>query len=435
MGGVRAVRAARCAFETVLVMTIAYFTLSCGRASEGQQANLTDAELERMVEELLPRIEELSGLAVKRVPAVRRASSETLETYLLERLEAEYPDATLENLAAAYRAFGLISDTLDVRDLLVDLLLEQAIGYYDPVRDVLFIRDEASGTMVDAVIVHELVHALQDQQSDLDSLTHSVTSNDARTAIQSAMEGHATAVMLAYQYSEMTGSRLAPEDLPELGPEMGAAMADPSAFPELAGAPAIVREPLLFAYLGGARYIQRLWRSEPDRPAPFGVWLPESTEQLIHTERLLVERDSPTPMRVGDATGDWREMYAWDLGELEMRIYFEEHLGDSQLAARAAAGWDGDAYSLLVRDGDVALVWYTAWDSDADADEFSDAYRRAFAARHGGGGAGELLLGSERQARVERLDLSGIPIMRVVESAAGIEVAEPPEIVLEPQVR
>ena len=434
MGGVRALRAVQRTLVTALVVPVTCLALSCGRDSEGQEAGLSDDELESKVEELLPLIQEFSGQAVKRVPTVRRASSETLETYLLERLEAEYPDATLENLAAAYRAFGLIPDTLDVRDLLVDLLLEQAIGYYDPVRDVLFIRDDAPGTMLDAVIVHELVHALQDQQSDLDSLTHSVTSNDARTAIQSAMEGHATVVMLAYQYSEMMGSSLAPEDLPELGPEMGAAMADPSAFPELAGAPAIVRDPLLFAYLGGARYIQRLWHAEPDRPAPFGEWLPESTEQLIHTERLLVERDSPTPMRIGDAGGDWQEVYSWDLGELEMQIYFEEHLGDSQLAAQAATGWDGDAYTLLVRDGNMALVWYTAWDSEADAGEFSDAYRQAFAARFGDGGAGELLLGGGHQARVERRDISGIPVVRVIESASGVELADPPEIVLEAQV-
>jgi hypothetical protein len=157
--------------------------LACSRDTEGQEPGRQDSDLDSRVEELLPKIEEYSGLPMKRVPAVRRADSETLEAYLLERLEAEYPGDELEDLASAYRAFGLIPDTLDVRRLLVDLLLEQAIGYYDPVRDVLFIRDEATGPMLDAVIVHELVHALQDQQADLDSLTHSVAGNDARSAI------------------------------------------------------------------------------------------------------------------------------------------------------------------------------------------------------------------------------------------------------------
>jgi Putative metallopeptidase family (DUF6782) len=415
-------------FLLALAVPVASLALACGRHSEGQEAGRVDAELESRVEELLPQIEEFSGLPVERVPAVRRASAEMLEAYLLERLEAEYPGATLDDLALAYKAFGLIPDTLDVRELLVDLLLEQAIGFYDPTRDVLFIRDEATEAMLNAVIVHELVHALQDQYADLDSLTHSVSGNDARSAIQAAMEGHATAAMLAYQFAEMTGSVVSPEELPELGPEMAGALADSATFPELAVAPAIVREPLLFAYLGGARYIQRLWRAEPDKPPPFGEWLPESTEQLIHTERLLVERDSPTPMRIADAGGDWQVKYAWDLGELELQIYFKEHLGDSRLAEEAAAGWDGDAYVLLARDGQLALVWYTAWDSAEDAEEFADAYRRVFEARFGGEGRGDLLVGEGREARLDRLTISGTPVVRIVETPAGVELANPPEV-------
>jgi len=430
LGRIRAVSSVRVAPLTGLALPILYLALACGRETEGQEAARLDSDLDRRVQELLPDIEAYSGLPMQRVPAVRRADSETLETYLLERLETEYPGDELEALASAYRAFGLIPDTLDVRRLLVDLLLEQAIGYYDPVRDVLFVRDQATGPMLDAVIVHELVHALQDQQADLDSLTHSVTGNDARSAIQGAMEGHATVVMMAHQYTEMTGTSTTPDDLPELGPEMAAAMADPSTFPELAAAPAIVRDPMLFAYLGGARYVQRLWRAQPDRPAPFGEWLPESTEQLLHTEKLLGERDSPTPIRIDDASGDWQVTYAWDLGELEILIYFQEHLGDGELAAEAAAGWDGDAYALLSRDGETALVWYTAWDSQAEADEFVEAYRRVFVARFGGGPEGELLVGDGRQAWVERSIVSGVPVVCVIETAAGVVLESPPQVVV-----
>jgi hypothetical protein len=344
----------------------------------------------------------------------------------VERLEAEYPGQTIENLAAAYKAFGLLPDTIDIRALLVDLLLEQAIGYYDPARDMLFIREEATGPMLDAVVVHELVHALQDQHADLDSLTHTVSGNDARSAIQAALEGHATVAMFAYQFAELTGSTAAADRLPELGPEMAGALADPTQFPRLAEAPAIVRDPLLFAYLGGARYVQRLWRAQPEMPAPFGEWLPESTEQLIHTDRLLGERDNPTPLRIGEPAATWDVVYTWDLGELEIRVYFEEHLGDLGPAADAAAGWDGDAYMLLSRDGQQALIWYSVWDTEADATEFAEAYRRAFTARFGGSRNGSALTGATRQARIERLVVEGLPMVRVVETPAGVELEGPP---------
>ncbi|NIW38170.1 MAG: hypothetical protein GWN32_17345, partial [Gemmatimonadetes bacterium] len=85
-----------------------------------------------------------------------------------------------------------------------------------------------------------------------------------------AMEGHATVAMMAWQLFRLTGSSVSAEQLPEVGPEMAASLADAPQFPKLADAPAIVREPLLFAYLGGARLVQRLWRTHPDRPLPFG---------------------------------------------------------------------------------------------------------------------------------------------------------------------
>jgi hypothetical protein len=430
MGGIRAVSWCR-GFVGLAPLTLALsLAAACGRDSEGQQAVRTDAELERKVEELLPQIQEFAHLEVLEIPAVRRSSGATLETYLLERLDAEFPGDSLDKVASAYRAFGLIPDTMDLRELLVELLLEQAIGYYDPVRDILFVRDEAPDEMLEAVLVHELVHAVQDQHVDLDSLLNAVSRNDARTAIQAAVEGHATVAMMAWQFSQMTGSSVSGEQLPEIGPEMAAVLADPSQFPQLAAAPAVVREPMLFVYLGGARLVQRLWRAQEGRPLPFGDWLPESTEQLLHTERFLERRDSPTPLQLAEPGGGWRVEYADDLGQLEIQVYFREHLGSTSLADRAAAGWDGDAYALLAKDGERVLVWYTAWDSSADAGEFVDAYRTAFAARFGGEAAAADLNTPQRRARVEQLTVSGIPVVRVVETAPGVTMENPPDIVV-----
>jgi hypothetical protein len=423
VGGVRAVTRGTRMLILVLAGAFASLSLSCGRDSQGQEASRLD--LERKVEEILPRVEGYAALEAKQVPAVSRANQETLEAYLLERLESEFPGDSLDDLALAYELFGLIPDTVDVRQLLVDLMLEQAVGYYDPARDVLFIREDAPPELLDAVVAHELVHALQDQLADLDSLVHAVTRNDARSAIQAAIEGQATVAMFAYQLETPA------DELPELGPEMGAAMADPATFPRLAAAPAVVRDPLLFAYLGGARYVQRLWRQHPGKPAPLGEWLPESTEQLLHTEKLLERRDSPTLVSLAEPAGGWRLKYAGDLGELETRIYFEEHLGSGPLSVRAAAGWDGDAYAVLVRGADVALAWYTVWDSELDAEEFVDAYRTTFLARFGGAGDQGRLVGDRREARIERLTREGIPAVLVVETGPGVELESPPRLVIE----
>jgi hypothetical protein len=134
---------------------------------------------------------------------------------------------------------------------------------------------------------------------------------------------------------------------------------------------------------------------------------------------------------ISEPSGGWQVKYAGDLGELEMRIYFEEHLGDASFAARASAGWDGDAYAVLSREADLGLVWYTVWDSEADADEFADAYRTAFIARFGGEGAGARLVGEGRQTRVDRLTVQGMPFVRVLETGTGVELDDPPEVHLD----
>ena len=410
--------------SAIVGLMVASWVVSCGEGSAGQDGARRDPELERKVEELLPQVEELSYLTAARVPEVRVADAATLEAYLLQRIEAEYPEGRLESLARAYQKFGLLPDDVDLRQLLVDLVLEQTLGYYDPARDILFIREEVPDEALEQVMVHELVHALQDQHIDLDSLLRGREENDARAAAQAAMEGHATLVMLVYQLSQLTGSRVPFEQLPEIGPELAAQAGDAPEMQELFAAPAIVRETMLFPYFGGASYLQRLWRSQGAQFAPLGKWLPESTEQVLHVDRLL-EGDRPSTLEIGPAAG-WNVEYEGDLGELEIRIYFEEHLGEKGggTAARAAAGWDGDRYVLLEKDGSWALVWYTTWDSDSDAEEFVDAYRRAFQARFGLP-AGELA-SVDRTASVEKLTLSGAPTVRVVETPAGVALDDVP---------
>lgn len=398
--------------------------LTACRGADGQSTH-ADPELEARVEALLPKVAELSGLEVQHVPAVQRASRETLEKYLVDRLDAQYPGDSLESVELAYRAFGLLPDTVNLRQLLVDLLLEQTVGYYDPARDVLFIRDKVSSDAEDGVMVHELTHALQDQRFDLDSLMQSQPDNDAREAVQAAVEGQATVVMLAYMLEKVTGGSVSVDQLPDLGPEMAGALTNATTMPQLASAPAIVRETLLFSYLGGSRLVQKLWKAEPGRPAPLGRWLPESTEQVLHPERFLGARDEPTEVTITGQPDGWRRRYASDLGELETRIYFEQHLGDDAWADRAAAGWDGDAYLLLTRPEETGLVWYTVWDSKADASEFVDAYRSAFGARFGDYetvGGGSVLVAGRRRARVESITLDGRPVVRVAESPPGVPI-------------
>ena len=65
------------------------------------------------------------------------------------------------------------------------------------------------------------------------------------------------------------------------------------------------------------------------------------------------------------------------LGEFQWRSVFKEQ-GLAADAESAAAGWGGDRYAVFKRKGSDAtlLLLRTRWDSEQEAVEFADAYRR-----------------------------------------------------------
>ena len=168
-----------------------------------------------------------------------------------------------------------MDEGLDLRALLVSVYREQVAGFYDPDSVALFVMDDMPQEMLETVLIHELVHAVQDQTANLDSLTAEVRGNDRQAAAQSAIEGHATLIMLEYMMEQMRGEPVDLSELPDFSQALGPALeAMRSQYPALAAAPAIVQEALLFPYLKGASFVAALWKAKEGRPPPFGVESP-----------------------------------------------------------------------------------------------------------------------------------------------------------------
>jgi len=390
----------------------------CHESAKSEQAvrepMAPDTALRSLAEELTPAVERSAGLRFRRPPRLARSSRDALEDFLVGELDDQLPPQRADAIRDAYARFGLLSDTLDLRGLLRELYLEQVVGYYDPARDTLFVREGVAAAQLRPVLVHELVHALQDQHQDLDSLMEArEEANDAATAARAALEGHATFVMTEWQLEERTGRDVDLSDLPDLGGLLGAAdLSALSSGRALREAPPVIRASLLFPYVGGVSFVQRLWREREGRPTPLGALMPASTEQVIHPRRLIgTPRDVPTRVSFGSAPEGWEERYADGLGEMETRLFLEAFLADTARARRAAAGWDGDGYRLLrAPDGGEALAWVTVWDSPADAQEFLAAARDAYAARYGEG---------RRRPVVRAVEHEGRPVVTVWDAPPG----------------
>ncbi|MFW6331643.1 MAG: efflux RND transporter permease subunit, partial [Gemmatimonadota bacterium] len=109
----------------------------------GHDRGLSDAELTAMIDSLLPAIAEASGLEVRRPVRFAMQSRAEARAFIERQLDEQFGHEELGGMTGAYRAFGLIPDTLDLRALMLELLTEQVVGYYDPATDRLYVLDEA----------------------------------------------------------------------------------------------------------------------------------------------------------------------------------------------------------------------------------------------------------------------------------------------------
>ena len=379
MGGV-IVRRATAAVAGILVLA----TGACRKDPAG------DTPYAHEVSEAVPRIEKEAGLKFKRPPKVELRSREQVRNYLVKKFDESTPQQELAGEEAAFKLLGLIPDSMSLRNFLIAVLTEQVIGYYDPATKVLYVVQGADEKTVGITLTHELVHALQDQYVDLDSLSKASPDNDRMSAAQAVVEGEAQFLQLSIMLggADNVALRVGGRDrMREMIRE------NQSAMPVFATAPMVIQESLLFPYLSGADFVQR-YKEKRGSVATLFSRLPTSTKQILHTDAYFGNPpDEPSTVTLPAPRGA-KKVYENDLGEFGTRLFLYQHLRDETTAARAAAGWDGDRYVVVDGPGGRGIVWATVWDTPLQGAAFSDALTRATIKRTGapertlqGGGA------------------------------------------------
>src|SRR5262245_2366185 len=106
---------------------------------ERVRAVQSEASLIDLVRQLQTQAERITGLRFKHPVAVRLRSRSQVRDYVTHMFDKDLPPAELAGAVAAYKLFGLIPDSLDLRATYIALLTEQIAGYYDPDSGALFI--------------------------------------------------------------------------------------------------------------------------------------------------------------------------------------------------------------------------------------------------------------------------------------------------------
>jgi hypothetical protein len=227
-------------------------------------------------------------------------------------------------------------------------------GFYDHESDRLVVPDVPLTPYRKQVLVHELVHAVDDQHHDLDHDPGRIVSEED-VAYLALVEGDARSIDQRYLEAMSPADRAAAEDEADKDPSAGAGDALPDSllamfsFPYEAGSAFVddVRE------AGGNGAVDAAF----DKP-------PVSSEQILQPDLYRAHQGVAVTSRPHP---EGEVVHRDVIGELG--LYLMVANVDEKAAAAAAAGWGGDRFVAWRQDGKVCVHDALRMDTPQDVDE------------------------------------------------------------------
>ena len=125
-------------------------------------------ELFNSVDVILKFASDDSKLPIRHEVKRRLTTRESVEKYLVDKMNDDKDAKRMERSEIVLKKFGLLDRDFQLRPFLLQLLKEQIEGYYDSKTKTVNLLDWAAPETQKPVLAHELTHALQDQHVDLD---------------------------------------------------------------------------------------------------------------------------------------------------------------------------------------------------------------------------------------------------------------------------
>ena len=332
-------------------------------------------EFLQAADEVMAQMSKLISLPILSPLKKSIRSREEIRAYLLQKMKEDKDADKRYADQKTMEKFGLIPKDYPLDQTLVSVLTEQIAGLYDPDSQEFFIADWTSPADERPVMSHELTHALQDQHFHIDKWTDAAKPNDdAELARDAVIEGSAMAAMVDYEFDGKGSIR----DLPEFDPSLF--LGDPGSSPELAKAPKVVQDELLFPYISGIKFTQQLLKAGNGWPDFYKVFEkpPASTQQIMHPD-LYLQGIPPAKVELPTVKGlissDWKKLDENGMGEFGVQEILKQFLAKDRSEGLAAT-WAGDRYAIFENQKNkrTLLEFRVRLAGDAAAARFFGAY-------------------------------------------------------------
>jgi len=346
------------------------------------------------IHSIVSALSETTGFKRARPVRVEIVSRDGWKAWIDAQIQENVKPEEIRADELALKKFGFIPRDYDLRAATVDLLGEQAAAVYDHRKKRLLLVDGASDVMGEIVLVHELAHALGDQNFDLTRFLDGPKSDEARLARLAVAEGQATWLMLDAQLKKagmsLESNPAAIAMMASAGSNLAAGM-----FPVFETAPLYMRETLMFPYAAGVAFQQaaigrlgkRAFTEVMRRP-------PATAREILHPEVWLSGwKPEKSPLMAFPGQNDYKITTEGAVGELDWRILIEQYTGAEEARALAPA-WRGGSFDLLeTASRDRAILRFSSvWADDGASRKFMRLYQRVLAGKlpgHAPSGAGE----------------------------------------------
>jgi len=322
----------------------------------------------------------------KPVPLVVKSQDEAAAMMEAD-LMRDYTDQELKVDAVAGALTGLYPTGIDLKAESLSLMKNQVAGFYDP-HGKQMVLVEGGGNLGfwngatqfmiqrdvvgEMLLAHELTHALQDQNFNLESSLDKVKDDDDRAlALKSVAEGDATLAGFAYAAGGIDDAKAATlvanlKDLPKL---LAAQAPD---------APLGLSAPMLFQYSEGSNFVAEAYR-RGGWPAVDALYRnpPVSSHQILHPA-LYFDRPAPetriTLAGYEKIMAGWKKVDEDTFGELLLQVILERNLGKQSAEIGLASRWVADKMVVLQESRGVNVIWMLAFSDNQSASHFAVVY-------------------------------------------------------------
>ncbi len=311
------------------------------------------------VEALIPQVEKVRGLPFREKVTCKVLNRTAFSARLAKLQNSPQSRDARKTFEAVFKIIGLIPQSFPYAGCEAATAADSSWAVYDRTNHEIVLRADVSTP--DPVIAHELVHALQDQHFQLQTLQKGVKSFDQDLALSALIEGDAVNVESALPgaHSPTIGSLV--NDQGSCTPTE--ALLNVKLFPYEWGA--------RFANLSGNAAINEMFNHPPS-----------TTRAVLYPKKAWNQPKLSLPL--SGEPPDYRSVAADSLGEFMLRTLLKNYMAREQ-AILAAKGWAADRFVLYKHKSNplYAARWNILFEDPQDVLQFRQAIKEYAAKRFG----------------------------------------------------